>query len=147
MHSIIGDVARHGGESAQWIDRVEVAEQEDGLQLFAAGKIDLHAVGVVFGVVHASVSTDGFETSREECAHAVGSGLVVAGGFDFDELANGLDDLFLARFEVAQALGPDGIGVECFRSTWLGACSFLARHDALVSGPCRGRTCGPSRTV
>ena len=108
----VGDVAGHGGESAERIDGVEVAEQQNGLELFAAGEIDLEAVGVVVGVVDAGVSADGFEASGEEGAHAVGGGLVVAGRFDFDELADGLDDLFLARFEVAQALGPDGIGLK-----------------------------------
>ena len=76
--------------------------------LFASGEIDLQAVGEVFGGMDAGASADSFESSGEEGAHAVGGGLVVAGGFDLDEFADGLDDLLPAGFEVAQALGPDG---------------------------------------
>ena len=66
----------------------------------ASGEIDLQVVAEVGGVVNVGVAADGFEVSGEEGAHAVGGGLVVAGGFDLDELADGLDDFFLAGFEV-----------------------------------------------
>ncbi len=112
VHAALGDVAGHGGESAKRIYGVEVAEKQNRLELFAAGKVDLNAVRIVVGLVDAGVAAHGLEASGEEGAHAIGSRLVVAGGFDFYELADRLDDLFLARFKVAQALGPDGIGLE-----------------------------------
>ena len=102
----VGDVAGHGCERAERVDGIEVAEQQNGWNFFAAGEIDLHAVAEIGGGMHLQVSTEGFEIAGEECAHAVGGGLVVTGRFDLDELADGLDDFFLAGFEVAQALGP-----------------------------------------
>ena len=103
-----------------------------GFVLSRSGEIDLHAVGEVVGVVDARAAADGFEASGEERAHAVGGGLVVAGRFDLDELADGLDDLLLARFEVAQAFGPDRVGLEtaggCF-----GVAVFLATSIPLFA--------------
>jgi hypothetical protein len=59
--------------------------------------------------MNASASAHGLEAPGEERAHAVGGRLVVAGRFDLDELADGLNDFFLAGFEVAEALGPEGV--------------------------------------
>src|SRR5580700_9301054 len=103
--------------------------------MFGSGEIDLHAVGEVFGVMHSRASADGFEPSGEESAHAIGGGLVVAGRFDFDKLADGLDDLFLARFEVAQALGPQRVGWNFFRGGFSGwhLCPELRRAAEEVS--------------
>src|SRR5208337_2029380 len=66
-----GGVAGHGGERAQGIDGVEVAEEEDGLELFPcwiasliwSREIDLQVVAEVFGAVNMGVSAYGFEIS------------------------------------------------------------------------------------
>jgi hypothetical protein len=145
VEAVVGDVAGHGGERAEGIDGIEVAEQEDRRSVFstrfAAGEIDLHAVAVVGSGVDLQVSAEGFEISGEEGAHAVGGGLVVAGRFDLDELADGLDDFFLAEFEVVEALGPRRGGVcgggggragpDWFRTSW-----FFDRHFSAVLRRC-----------
>src|SRR6202034_3026861 len=95
----------------QRINGIEVAEQQNGLDVFASGKIDLHAVGKVVGAVHARASAERLETRRQQRSHAVGSQLVVAGRFDRDEFANRLDQRFPTRFEIAQAFAPRWIGV------------------------------------
>ena len=50
----VGDVAGHGGERAERIDGVEVAEEENRLGFFAAGEIDLQVVAEVGGGMNAS---------------------------------------------------------------------------------------------
>ena len=117
---------------SQRIDGIEVTEQQNGFRLVASGEIDLDAVGVVFGVVDTRAAAHGFEAAGEERAHAVGGGLVVAGRFDLDELADGLDNLLLAGFEIAEAFGPDRVGLERLRAGSFGACSFLGRHHSSV---------------
>ena len=134
----VGDVAGHVGQRAQRIDGVEVAEQENGLGLVAPGEIDLQAVGVVFGAMDTSASAYGFEAAGEEGAHAVGGGLVVAGRFDLDEFADGLDDLLLAGFKVAEAFGPDRVGLERLGRVRLGlrfswSTSFLCLQTCAVT--------------
>ena len=116
----IGDAAGHVGERAERIDGVEVAEEENGLGFFAAGEIDLQVVAVVFGVDAGARATEGFEGAGEKGAHAIGGGLMVAGRFDLDELADGFEERVLARFEVAEAVEESGSG--CVfgerRSSW-----------------------------
>jgi len=65
--------------------------------------------------VDVRVSADRFEISGEEGTHAVGGGLVVAGRFDLDELADGLDNFFLAGFKVEEAVAPQWVG-----RSWVG---------------------------
>jgi hypothetical protein len=109
---VVGDVTRHRRERAQGIDGVEVAQQENWLDGFASGKINLHAVGEILSAVYERSTADRLEASRKEGAHAVCRGLVIAGRFDFDKFAGGLHDLFLAGFEVAQPLAPNGTRLE-----------------------------------
>jgi len=73
--------------------------------------------------VDVRVSADRFEISGEEGTHAVGGGLVVAGRFDLDELADGLDDFFLAGLEVEEAIAPRWVWWGLFRNRF-----FPARH-------------------
>ena len=82
------------------------------------------------------VATDGFEIPGEEGAHAVGGGLVVAGRFDLDELADGLDDFFLAGFEIEEALAPEWIG-------WFRSCFFSGGHVFLRRVLVRGLESSP----
>jgi len=124
----IGDVTGHGRERSQWIDGVEVPQQQDWLGLFFAREINLQVVRIVFGAVHAGPSAYSFESSCEEGAHAVGSGLVIAGRFDLHKLADHLHDLLLPGFEIAQPFAPYRVYLECFGWFLLRACSFFARH-------------------
>jgi hypothetical protein len=109
-----------------------VAEQENGFRLVASGEINLDAVGVVTGLVDAGAAAYGFEAAGEERSHAVGGGLVVTGRFDLDELADGLDNLLLADLEIAQAFGPDRVGLERLGAGSLRGCGFLGRHHSSV---------------
>ncbi len=148
MQAPAGDVAGHGRERSQRIDSIEVAEQQNGLDLFASREIDLHAVGEIRGAVHARTSAESLEARREQRAHAVGGQLVIAGRFDPDKRADGLDDLFLPGFEVAQSLAPYRV-----RSGWVGSvllrtCCFLARHLCAALRPgAEEAPSGASRTV
>jgi hypothetical protein len=98
------------------------------LDRFASGKINLHAVGEILSAVYERSTADRLETSGKEGAHAVCRGLVIAGRFDFDKFADGLDDLILASFEVAQPLGPNRVRRECFGTIFPGAGCFLNGH-------------------
>src|ERR1700686_3603397 len=106
MQASVGDVAWHGRESTQRIDSIEVSEQQDWLDLFASGEIDLHAVSEVLGAVYVGTSAKGLEASREQRAHAVRGQLVIAGGFDRSKLSDRPDNIFLPGFEIAQPFAP-----------------------------------------
>ena len=95
VQASVGDVAGHVGERAEWVDGVEVAEEQDGLHFFAAGEIDLQVVAESVGGMHSGASAEGFESFGEEPGHAVRGGFVVAGGFDLDEFADGADERVL----------------------------------------------------
>ncbi len=69
----------------------------------------MQVVAEIGGGVEAGASAEGFEALGEEAAHAVGGGLIVAGGFDLDEFADGADESGLFGFEVAETVGPVGI--------------------------------------
>ena len=111
MEASIGDVARHFGESSQGVDRVEVAEEENGLAMVAAGEIDLDVVGVVFGAMDTGASTESFEAGGEQGAHTVGGEFVVTGGFELNEFADRLDECVVAGGEVLEAVVPVDGGV------------------------------------
>ena len=74
-----------------------MAEQQNRLAIgrFARGRgeVDLQTVAEVVAAMEMGASAQGFELGREEGGNAVDCWLVVAGGFDFDEIANGVDDL------------------------------------------------------
>ena len=109
MEAIARLVAGHVGESPLRIDGIEMAEEEDGFGFVAPGEIDLDVVTVIFGAMDGGVPACCFEAGGEQGAHAVGGEFVVAGRFDFDEFADGLDEGREARFEIVEAFGPDRI--------------------------------------
>lgn len=113
VQTAVSNVAGHGCERAHRIDGIEVTEKKYRLERVAAGKIDLHAIGEIGGAMDARFSAERFEVAGEHGAHAVAGELVVAGGFDFDEFANGFDEGILARFEVMQVFRPEGVA-GCF---------------------------------
>lgn len=107
MQAAIGDATRHVSQSAQRINRIEMAKQENGLVSRVAGEIDLHVVGVFVGAVNPGTSAEGFESGGEQCAHAVAGEFAVAGRLDLDKFADRLDERVVARLEILQALAPE----------------------------------------
>src|SRR5215472_3492704 len=107
--------------------------------MVASGEVDLDVVGIVFGAVGAGASAEGFETGGEQGAHAVGSELVVAGGFDFDEFTDGLDESVVTDGEILQAVVPVEGGV---RGGFF--CGHGLFFETRFDGFCR--VCRPSRT-
>src|ERR1700722_4382125 len=123
-----------------------MAEQQNRPDLFASGKVDLHAVAEVFGAMHVGAPSESLEPSCEQRAHAVGGQLVIAGRFDRDQLPDRFDDLFLPGFEVTQPLVPHctGGGLIGSRRT----CSFLLSHLWVAARPAAEEaSSGTSRTV
>ena len=110
----IVDFAGHAGQRAQGINRVVVADQKNGptidAPLSGCGEVDLQTVAKVEAAMEVSASAQGFELWGEEGGDAVDCGLVVARGFDFDELANRVDYLVSMFRETAEAIGPRGLG-------------------------------------
>src|SRR5437016_1336481 len=98
--------ARHGSESPQRIHGVEMSEQKNRLASFASRKLDLQVVAEVLGTMNPGTTSESLKTSREQCAHAIGSQLVIAGGLDLDQLADRLHKGFAFGFEVLQSLLP-----------------------------------------
>ncbi len=114
-------------QRAQRVNRVVVAEEQDGLASARSracdAKVDLQTVSEIVAAMELSASAERFEFLREERGYAVDGWLVVAGRFDFHELARGFDNLALALFEVVQAIKP------C--ATRCRHCYFLSGHTSL----------------
>jgi 3-hydroxyacyl-[acyl-carrier-protein] dehydratase len=108
VQAAVFDLAWHVRECAQGIDRVVMAEKEDWLSVGsrASGKIDLQAVAEVMAAVEFSSPAEGFEFLGEKGGDEVDGVLVIAGGFDLDEFANGVHDSVLTFREIAKAFGP-----------------------------------------
>ena len=106
VQAAVGDVAGHGGERAQRIDGVEVAEQQDGLGFFASGEIDLQVVAEVFGAVHARASAEGLESSGEKAPMRSAAGLLSLGDSISTNSRMVRDERSCSGFEIAQALAP-----------------------------------------
>jgi hypothetical protein len=81
-----------------------VTEHEDWLPIFGSSEIDLQIVAVLFGTMDMRTPAEFGELVGEMSAHAIGSGLVIAGGFDFYEFADGLEKAVKARFEVMETI-------------------------------------------
>jgi hypothetical protein len=77
-----------------------MAEQQDRLGGLA-GEIHLQVISEVFRTVEANFAAELRKFVGYELGHAVGGGFVVAGRFDFDQLAHARDDLVAAVFEVS----------------------------------------------
>src|SRR5271166_288336 len=126
--SAIFNFAWHIHQSAQRIDRVIVAQQQDwfalGRRKAIAVEVDLQTVAEIGTAMEASSSAEGFELLRQNGGNSVDRWLVVAGRFDFYQRPDGLDNLVLTLFEVAQPVRPYA-GRDNGRS-----CSFLTRHDS-----------------
>jgi hypothetical protein len=104
VKAAVFDAQGHGGKRSQGIDRIEVAEMEDGLDVCRAGEIDLKVVAEFFPAMEMGTSAQQREPLSEMGTHAVGGGFVVAGRFDFNEFANGLEEFVLAGFEVLETV-------------------------------------------
>src|SRR4029077_14720990 len=71
LQAAIFYAAGHGGERSQRIDRVEVAEEEDGLGVCGAGEIDLEVVAEFFGAMEMGTSAKQREFLGEMSAHTI----------------------------------------------------------------------------
>jgi hypothetical protein len=83
-----------------------VAEQKDrlgGTRALLAGKIDLQGVSEILAAMKADSSAEWFKLLDDKGGDAVYGGLVITGGFDLNQFANGFDDPAPVLFEVAQA--------------------------------------------
>ena len=94
--------ARHGGERAQRVDRVVVTEQQDRLTRLA-GEVRLQVIAEVFCLVNPDLAAELGKFLGNRLGDAVDSGLVVAGRFDFDQLADGRYDFVAALVEIGKA--------------------------------------------
>ena len=69
VQATVCDVTRHGRKRSQRIDGIEMAEQQNRLDLFSsveiAAEIDLYIIGELVGAVHMRASAQGLETHRE----------------------------------------------------------------------------------
>jgi RNase P/RNase MRP subunit p29 len=100
------DFAGHVRQSAQGINGIVVAEEQDRLAICLAGEVDLQTVAKVVAAVESSSSAKHFELGREECGDVVDRWFVVAGGLNLDEFANRVNDSVLMFREAAQAVVP-----------------------------------------
>lgn len=104
--AVIGDGAGHGFESAHGIDGVVMAEEENGFAAGLAFEVDLEVIAEVGDAVEFGMSGECFEASGKHGGDLVARRLVVAGRFQFDQLANGIDDGIAAGLEILEtALG------------------------------------------
>jgi len=74
-----------------------------------AGEVDLQTVAEFVAAVELGSSTECCKFGGEERGYAVDRLLIVAGGLDFDELANVFDYLVLMFREITQSIGPCGL--------------------------------------
>jgi hypothetical protein len=74
------------------------------LPVAGSGEIDLEVVAEIFGAVQMRAATDQGELFGEKSAYTIGGGFVVAGRFDFDKFADGLEECVLAGFEVVETV-------------------------------------------
>jgi len=70
-------------------------------------EVDLQAVAEIDAAMEFGPSAQRFKPSREERRDPVDRWLVVAGGFNFHQFADGLEHLVLTLFEVPQAVSPE----------------------------------------
>src|SRR5258708_7277029 len=86
------DFAGHAGQRSEGIDGVVMAKQQDRLAAVrvraGTGEIDLQVIAEVIAVVKMNASAERLKFGCEKASYAVDCLLVVAGGFDFDELTN-----------------------------------------------------------
>src|SRR5581483_10107227 len=99
----VGNTERHGVQGAERVDGIQMTEQHDGLGRTFAGKINLQMIAKFCGLMKLRMSAETFEATGQERTQAIDGLLVIAGRFDFDQLANGLDHLLAALFEKLQA--------------------------------------------
>jgi len=125
VETIAGNAAQHGGEGAEGIDGVEMPQQQHGRTVAASGETDLEMVGVGFGAVDVGFAAHAAKFFCQKSAEAVAGRLVIAGGLDLYQFADGFDHFFLLSLEIAQAVGGGGV---FRRPIFLDVCRLLARH-------------------
>ena len=69
-----------------------MAQKQDGLAAALGGEIHLQVVAKILSAMKLGVASQSFEAPRQKRAQAVDGLLVVAGRFDFHQLANGFGD-------------------------------------------------------
>ena len=107
--------AWHGSERPQRIDGVVMAEQQHRLGVGIASEIDLQVIAKVFRLVDPQLTAELGESVRDGLRSAVRGGFVVAGRFDFDQLADSRDDLVAALAKIGQTTLRFGAGLRgCF---------------------------------
>ena len=98
------NAAGHCRKRSQWINRIEVADQQDRFDVGGANEIELEAVAEMFGAVEARTATDEGELFGDESGYTVSGRLVVARGLDLDEFADGLEESVLAGLEIVETV-------------------------------------------
>ena len=109
-------MAGHLSERAQWIDRIVVSKQQHRLSCGGTRKIYLQVIAKTFCLVNANFPAEPRKFIGDGLGHAIDGGFVVAGRFDFSQIADSRNNLVAAVAEITQPqLG--------FRSLVLGRCS------------------------
>ena len=104
-----------------------MAEQQNWLASRSGGEIDLQTVAEVGAAMELRASAQSLEPGRDVGGNAADGRLVVAGRFDFDEIANRVDDLVLMFREISQAIGP------CWAESELPLTSLLSCRAQFLS--------------
>ncbi len=107
---VVHCAAGHGGERAQRIDGVVVAEQQHRLRGFA-GEVHLQVIAKVFRGMDVHFTAEPGKFMRDGVRNFVHRGFVVAGRFDFDQFADGRDNLVAALAEISKTALRFGAGM------------------------------------
>jgi hypothetical protein len=121
------DFAGHLRQRAEWIDRVVVPQDQNGLARGVGREVDLQTIAELAGAMELRLPTKRFKFRREKLPDAVDRRFIVAGGLDFHEFANRLNHQLPTLFEVAQA----GVPIDLRRSAGCGGYIFLRWHKYL----------------